>query len=96
MPTEIKNELDSTLGGSSPSSSTVMKWAAQCRRDRLSVFDDERSVRDRGDIANISVDCVLNIVHEHLHIKHTFEFANVGRSQTHSNERFFGKSFSAR
>ncbi|EFN64175.1 Putative uncharacterized protein FLJ37770, partial [Camponotus floridanus] len=45
--TEIKNELDSTLGDSSPSFSTVKKWAAEFKRGRSSIFDDERSGRPK-------------------------------------------------
>jgi len=45
MPTEIKNELDSTLRDSLPSFSTVKKWATEFKRGRSSINDDERSGR---------------------------------------------------
>ncbi|XP_025263254.1 histone-lysine N-methyltransferase SETMAR-like [Camponotus floridanus] len=95
MPIEIKNELDSALEDSSPSFSTVKKWAAEFKRGRSSIFDDERSgrpktatneeiiqkihdsvlndrrikMRELSHIANISIDRVHNILHEHLHMK---------------------------
>lgn len=94
-PTEIKNELDSTSGDSSPLFSIVKKWTAKFKRGRSSIFDDERSgrpktatieeiiekiydsvlndrqlkVRELSNIANISIDRIHNILHEHLHMK---------------------------
>jgi hypothetical protein len=42
-PTDIKNELDSTLKETAPSFSTVKKWAAEFKRGRTSIEDDERT-----------------------------------------------------
>ena len=44
-PTEIKNEINSTLGESAPSFSTIKKWAAEFKRGRTSIEDDDRSGR---------------------------------------------------
>ena len=41
-PTEIKNEMDSTLGESAPSFSTIKKWAVEFKHGRTSIEDDER------------------------------------------------------
>ena len=46
-PTEIKTELDSTLGNSSPSLSTVKKWAAEFKRDSTSTKDAPRTGRPK-------------------------------------------------
>ncbi|GFT37180.1 HTH_48 domain-containing protein [Trichonephila clavipes] len=44
-PTQIKNELDSVYGDSAPSFTTVKVWAAEFKRSRKSLGDDERSGR---------------------------------------------------
>ena len=46
-PTQIKEEMHFTLGGSAPSFSTIKKWAADFKRGSLSTFDDERSDRPK-------------------------------------------------
>ncbi|KAH0816471.1 hypothetical protein GEV33_006320 [Tenebrio molitor] len=46
-PTDIKNELDSTLKETAPSFSTVKKWAAEFKRGRTSIEDDERTGRPK-------------------------------------------------
>jgi histone-lysine N-methyltransferase SETMAR len=46
-PTEIKAELDSTLGESAPSFSTVKTWVADFKRGRTSTNDEQRSGRPK-------------------------------------------------
>ncbi|GFV54175.1 HTH_48 domain-containing protein [Trichonephila clavipes] len=45
MPTQIKDELDFVYGDSVPSFTTVKFWAAEFKRGRKSLGDDERSGR---------------------------------------------------
>ena len=42
-PTNIKAELDSTLGESAPSFTTVKYWVAEFKRGRTSCQDEHRS-----------------------------------------------------
>ncbi|GFV66668.1 mariner transposase [Trichonephila clavipes] len=44
-PTNIKAELDSTLGESAPSFTTVKYWVTEFKRDRTSCQDEQRSGR---------------------------------------------------
>ncbi|KAL6268025.1 hypothetical protein P5V15_001107 [Pogonomyrmex californicus] len=41
-PAQIKIELDAVYGDCVPSFATVKKWAAEFKRDRISLADDER------------------------------------------------------
>jgi transposase len=43
--TDIKKELDSTLGDSSPSNTTVKRWVAEFKMGRKSTNDEPRSGR---------------------------------------------------
>ena len=43
-PTEITDELTSVYGDSSPSHSTIKKWAAEFKRGRQSLEDDPQQV----------------------------------------------------
>lgn len=45
--TEIKRDLDSTLGGNAPSFSTVHKWQSEFRRGGMSTNDAPRSGRPK-------------------------------------------------
>ena len=44
-PTNIKAELDSTLGGSAPSFTTIKYWAAEFKQGRRSYQNEHRSER---------------------------------------------------
>lgn len=44
-PKEIKEEMDSTLGTSSPSYSTVKQWVSEFKKGRVSTSDEPRSGR---------------------------------------------------
>ncbi|XP_017481945.1 PREDICTED: putative uncharacterized protein FLJ37770 [Rhagoletis zephyria] len=44
-PSNIKAEIDSTLGGSAPSFTTVKYWVAEFKRGRTSCQDEHRSGR---------------------------------------------------
>ena len=46
-PTQIKDELDSVYGDSARSFTTVKFWAAEFKRGRKSLEDDERSGRPK-------------------------------------------------
>ena len=46
-PTLIKDELDSVYGDSAPPFTTVTFWAAEFKRGRKSLGDDERSGRPK-------------------------------------------------
>lgn len=59
---EIKNELDSTLEDSSPSLSTVKKWAAVFKRGRSSIYDDERSGRPKSATTKEIIEKIHNAV----------------------------------
>jgi histone-lysine N-methyltransferase SETMAR len=47
-PTDIKAELDSTLGESAPSFTTENYWVAEFKRGRTSCQDEHRSGRPRS------------------------------------------------
>lgn len=44
-PSEIKSELDPTLGDSSPSYSTIKFWVTELKRGRTDLQDEHRSGR---------------------------------------------------
>ena len=46
-PTQIKDELNSVYGDSAPLFTTVKFWAAEFKRGRKSLGDDERSGRPK-------------------------------------------------
>lgn len=68
-PLEIKNEMDSTLGDSSPSYSTVKKWAAEFQHGRTSIQDDERSGRPKTATTDEIIEKIHNAVLNDRRIK---------------------------
>ena len=52
MPTQIKDELDSVYGDSAPSFTTVKFWAAEFKRGRKSLGDEERLGRPKTATTN--------------------------------------------
>ena len=46
-PTNIKTELDSTLGESAPSFTTIKYWVAEFKRGRTSCKDEHRTGRPK-------------------------------------------------
>lgn len=60
--TDIKNELDSTLGDSSPSTSTIHKWHSEFKRGSMSTNDAPRSGRPKMAADEGNVEKVKEIV----------------------------------
>src|SRR5436190_21126688 len=97
-PTQIKDELDSVYGDSAPSFTTVKFWAAEFKRGRESLGDDERSGRSKTATTDENIAKVHEMVLDDRRIKSTFRyekavralgaaFAHV-RPKTCSNEDF--------
>ena len=61
-PKEIHEYLMKTLGNKSPSYSTVKKWAAEFKRGRESIDDDQRSDRPKDATTDENVEIVHNLV----------------------------------
>ena len=61
-PKEIHEDFMKTLGNESPSYSTVKKWAAEFKRGRESIEDDERSGRPKDATTDENVEIVHNLV----------------------------------
>ena len=61
-PKEIYEDLMETLGKESPSYSTVKKWAAEFKRGRESVEDDEWSGRPKDATADENVMVVHTLI----------------------------------
>ncbi|GFX19402.1 HTH_48 domain-containing protein [Trichonephila clavipes] len=55
MPTQIKDELDSVYGDPAPSFTVVKIWAAEFKRGRKSLEDDERSGRPNTATTNENI-----------------------------------------
>lgn len=68
-PSEIKNEIDSTLADSSPSYSTVKKWTAEFKRGRTSTNDDERCGRPKSVTTEEMIERIHNAVLNDRRIK---------------------------
>ncbi|GFX52660.1 HTH_48 domain-containing protein [Trichonephila clavipes] len=68
-PTQIKDELYSVYGDSAPSFTTVKFWAAEFKRCRKSLKDDERSGRSNTATADENIAKVHQIVLEDHRIK---------------------------
>lgn len=68
-PTQIKDELDSVYGDSSPSFTTVKFWAAEFKRGRKSFGDDERSGRPKTVTTDDNIAKVLQMVLDDRRIK---------------------------
>ena len=54
-PTQIKVELDTVYGDNAPSFTTVKFWAAEFKRGRKSLGDDERSGRPKTATADDNI-----------------------------------------
>ena len=61
-PAEIKTEFDVTLGDSSPSLTTVYKWAAEFKRGSTSTKDAPRSGRPKTATSEDIVEKVRQVV----------------------------------
>ncbi|XP_030760797.1 protein GVQW3-like [Sitophilus oryzae] len=68
-PTQIKHELDSMYGDSAPSFTTVKFWAAEFKRDRKSLGDDERSGRPKTATTDDNIAKVHQMVLDDRRIK---------------------------
>lgn len=77
-PTEIKNEMDSTLDESAPSFSTIKKWAAEFKRGRTSIEDDERLGRPCTATTDEIIEKIHNAVLDDRRIK-VHELADIAK-----------------
>ena len=68
-PTQIKDELDSVYGDSAPSFTTVKFWAAEFKRGRKSLGDDESSVHPKTATTDENIAKVYQMVLEDRRIK---------------------------
>src|SRR5436190_14865022 len=68
-PTQIKDELDSVYGDSAPSIITVKFWAAEFKRGRKSLGDDERSGRPKTATTDENIAKVHEMVLDDRRIK---------------------------
>ena len=68
-PTQIKDELDSVYGDSAPSFTTVKFWAAEFKRGRKSLGDDERSGRPKTATTDENIAKVHEMVLDDRRIK---------------------------
>ncbi|XP_029155672.1 uncharacterized protein LOC114928587 [Nylanderia fulva] len=68
-PTQIKDELDSVYGDSAPSFTTVKFWAAEFKRGRKSLGDDERSGRPKTATTDENIAKVHQMVLDDRRIK---------------------------
>lgn len=84
-PTEIKNELDSTLKESAPSFSTVKKWAAEFKRGRTSIQDDERTGRPKTVVTDQIVSKIHNAILDdrRLKVREIAEAVNISIDRVH-------------
>lgn len=68
-PTQIKDELDAVYGDSAPSFTTVKFWAAEFKRGRTSLGDDERSGRPKTATTDDNIAQVHQMVLDNRRIK---------------------------
>ena len=68
-PTQIKVELDTVYGDNAPSFTTVKFWAAEFKRGRKSLGDDERSGRPKTATADDNIAKVHQMVLDDRRIK---------------------------
>lgn len=68
-PTQIKDELDSVYGDSAPSFTTVKFWAAEFKRGRKSLGDDDRSGRPKTSTSDDNIAKVHEMVLDDRRIK---------------------------
>ncbi|XP_030746801.1 protein GVQW3-like [Sitophilus oryzae] len=80
--TQIKHELDSVYGDSAPSFTTVKFWAAEFKRGRKSLGDDERSGRQKTATTDENIAKLHQMVLDDRRIK-VNEVKRVSRSYEH-------------
>src|SRR5436190_6983885 len=82
-PTQIKDELDSVYGYSAPSFTTVKFWAAEFKRGRKSLGDDERSGRPKIATTDENIGKVHEMVLDDRRIKHEKAVRALGAAFAH-------------
>lgn len=84
-PTDIQTELRGTLGDSSPSFSTIKKWAAEFRRGHTSIQDDERSGRPRTATSAENVAKIHNAIlnDRRLKVRELADMAKISNDRVH-------------
>jgi len=91
-PRQIKDELNSVYGDSAPSFTTVKSWAAEFKRSRKSLGDDERSQRPK----TVTTDENIAKVHEmvlddrRIKVREIAEVMNMSRTCLSHNKSTFG------
>ncbi|KAL6257504.1 hypothetical protein P5V15_011074 [Pogonomyrmex californicus] len=68
-PAQIKIELDAVYGDSAPSFATVKRWAAEFKRGRTSLADDERSGRPKTATTADNIENIHQMVLDDRRIK---------------------------
>ena len=76
-PTNIKSELDSTLGESARSSSTIKYWVAKFKQGRTSCQDEHRSGRPNEVTTTKMVKKIHKMVLDDRRLK-VYELADMG------------------
>jgi len=84
-PTDIQSEFRNTLGDSSPSFSTIKKWAAEFKRGRTSIQDDERSGRPKTATTEENVAKIHNAIlsDRRLKIRELAEMSKISADRVH-------------
>lgn len=84
-PAEIQAELKSVYGDAAPSFTTVKTWVGKFKRDRTSIFDEERSGRSKTATTDKIIDYVHQIVIDdrRLILREISDAASISHERVH-------------